>query len=397
MKSPNLPLWATVATTTVALLSHGTLGADRDVLVRPSSRFPVTSRAVNARSGGLTTGLGPSVATTSAPVPQTPPAMVPSAPYGGHNASGTFGSIERLAPEFDALIAPDAALELLANGFHWSEGPTWLWREKAVVFSDVPENTAYKWSAKHGVSTFLKPSGYTGTALHFNEPGSNGLTVGPDGSLILCQHGDRRISKLTSHGYEPLVKYFNLKKFNSPNDLVFDRQGNLYFTDPPYGLSGLNDSPLKEIPFNGVYLRRTEGEVIVLTKEMTFPNGIAFSPDEKTLYVGQSDPHSPVIRAFPVKADGTLGDSRVFFDAAPYTNKGPGLPDGMKVDLHGNVFSTGPGGVLVISPEGKLLGIIHTDAATGNCCWGDDGSTLYITANHNLGRIRTRTKAAAWR
>ncbi len=396
MKSSPLPFRAIFLTPTAVWLASVTLLAGPDILVRPSARISTAPRA-GTPLGGLSKGLGPSLATSAAPVPQRPPALGSPPAYSPHSDTGTFGSIERLTPEFDALIAPEARLELLASGFHWSEGPTWLWREKAVVFSDVPENTAYKWSAKLGLSTFLKPSGYTATQLKFNEPGSNGLTIGPDGSLVLCQHGDRRISKLTPHGFETLVKYYKLKKFNSPNDLVFDRRGNLYFTDPPYGLTGLNESPLKEIPFNGVYLRRPNEDVVLATKEMTFPNGLAFSPDEKTLYVGQSDPASPIIRAFPVNPDGTLGESRVFFDTSPYASKGPGLPDGMKVDIHGNVFTTGPGGVLVISPAGQLLGTIRTGVATGNCCWGDDGSTLYITANHNLGRLRTHTKGAAWR
>jgi gluconolactonase len=366
---------------------------------RAQSEVPISSahfRHVASSSRFLSAQSAPKD-TTSAPVPQLPPNLVAPAKFEGRNASGTFGSVERLAPEFDAVIAPGATLELLAEGFRWSEGPTWLWREKAVVFSDVPENKVYKWSRKHGIQVFLDPSGYTGTGLQFNEPGSNGLTVGPDGRLVLCQHGDRRISRLTDHGFEALAKYYQLKKFNSPNDLVFDRSGNLYFTDPPYGLSGLNESPLKEIPFNGVYLCRPNGEVVLLTKEMTFPNGLALSPDEKTLYVGQSDAKNPILRAFPVKDDGTLGESRLFFDVKPYLGRGPGMPDGMKVDRFGNVFTTGPDGILVISPASKLLGIIHTGVATGNCCWGDDGSTLYITANHQLGRIRTRTRGSAWR
>jgi len=363
---------STVPFLAAVLISHSGLQAGRDVLLQSSSSRPAAA----------------------VPVPQAPPALFPAPAYAGKLASGPFGSIERMDAVLDVLIAPTAKIELLANGFQWSEGPTWLWREKAVVFSDVPQNTVYKWSAKSGLSVFLNPSGYTGTKLTFREPGSNGLTVGPDGSLYLCQHGDRRISRLTSHGFEPFVKYFNYSKFNSPNDLTFDRRGNLYFTDPPYGLEGGNESPLKEIPFNGVYLRRTSGEVVLLTRELTFPNGLAFSPDQKTLYVGQSDGARPVILAFPVQADGTLGASRLFFDTTPYRTGRPGSPDGMKVDFRGNLFTTGPGGVLVITPEGKLLGIINTGGPTGNCCWGDDGSTLYLTADKSLCRIRTLTKGA---
>lgn len=333
------------------------------------------------------TCVGPEV-----PVPQRVVDVVPPPPFAGKDAHGDFGSIERLDPALDQILAPGARMELLANGFQWSEGPTWLWREKAVVFSDVPQNTVYKWTAKEGLRVFLKPSGYTGTQLEFNEPGANGLTVGPDGSLVVCQHGDRRISRWTPAGFEPLVQYYQHKKFNSPNDLVFDRRGNLYFTDPPYGLKGREESPMKEIPFSGVYLRRPDGQVVLLTRELAFPNGIAFSPDQKTLYVGQSDEKRPVIMAYPVQADGTLGAGRVFFDTAPHRQGRPGLPDGMKVDVHGNVFATGPGGVLVINPSGVLLGILNTGGPTGNLCWGDDGSTLYITADKSFVRIRTRTR-----
>jgi len=361
----------------VALLSCSSAIAGRDVLIRKSSPAAATR--------------------ATAPVPPAASEASGGTGYAGKNASGTWGRIERMDPGLDALIAPGTEMELLANGFQWSEGPTWLWREKAVVFSDVPQNTVYKWTAKGGIRVFLKPSGYTGTLLDFSEAGSNGLTVSPDGHLVLCQHGDRRISQLTSKGYEPLAKYYKNRKFNSPNDLVYDQRGNLYFTDPPYGLKGLNESPLKELPFNGVYLRRTSGEVVLLTSAMTFPNGIALSPDDKTLFVAQSDENKPVIMAFPVKRDGTLEAGRVFYDAAPQRDGRAGVPDGLKVDIRGNVFATGPGGVHVINPEGRLLGILNTGGPTGNCCWGDDGSTLYITADKSLCRIRTLTRGTTFR
>lgn len=313
-----------------------------------------------------------------------------------------FGSVERLAPEFDQLVAPGVELEKLAEGFNWSEGPTWLRREKAVVFSDVPENKVWRWSEQEGLTLFLQPSGYTGTAQKFREQGSNGLITDRAGNLILCQHGDRRISRLVSRQgtegvFEPLASYHNYRRFNSPNDVVLARNGDLYFTDPPYGLEGLNRSPLKEIMVNGVYLRRKSGEVVLLTGEMTFPNGIALSPDEKTLYVNQSDGNAPIIRAFDVQTDGTLANSRVFFDCKPLSQPGrPGGPDGLKVDLKGNIWTTGPGGVLVITPEGKHLGTLLTGTPTGNCCWGDDGSTLYITADMHLLRIRTLVKGIGY-
>jgi len=321
-----------------------------------------------------------------------PKPVVLSRSYPGH------GSIERLDPALDALIAPDARMERLAEGFNWSEGPTWLRRQRMLVFSDVPENVIYGWSESAGITTFLKPSGYTGTAIDFREQGSNGLTTDRAGNLVICQHGDRRISRLEGNGrFTPLARYFNHRRFNSPNDLVHDRKGNLYFTDPPYGLHGLNQSPLKELLFNGVYVLRPNGKVELLHSGMTFPNGIALSPDERTLYVNQSDPKSPVVMSFPVKPDGTLGEGKVFFDTTPLAARGgKGLPDGLKVDVHGNLFATGPGGVLVINPEGTLLGVLNTGEATGNCCWGDDGSTLYITADMYLLRIRTLTRGSDW-
>ncbi len=384
MKSPRhaFPTFLTAASILTVSLTGLAAGASSAVTIRGGAKALLTPVMEPAHD--------------QIPIPQRPAGIVPASPYVGKNARGTLGSVERMDPSLDALLAPGVTIEVLANGFQWSEGPTWLWREQAVVFSDVPRNTAYKWSATKGIQVFLKPSGYTGSVLTFGEPGSNGLTVGPDGSLVLCQHGDRRISRLTPHGFQPLARYYQHRKFNSPNDLVFDRLGNLYFTDPPYGLPGLNDSPLKEIPWNGVYCRRTNGQIDLLTKDMTFPNGIALSPDQKTLYVGQSDESRPVIMAFPILADGKLGDGRVFYDATPTRTGRHGVPDGMKVDVHGNLFATGPGGVHVINPEGKLLGIINTGGPTGNCCWGDDGSTLYITADKNLVRIKTRTKGTGF-
>ncbi len=314
----------------------------------------------------------------------------------------SYGTIERLVPALDAVLAPTARMEDLAEGFTWSEGPTWLKREKALVFSDVPANRIYRWSERDGVRVFLEPSGYTGTGIDWQEPGSNGLTTDSAGRLVLCQHGDRRISRLMKHDgktgtFEALITYFEGRRFNSPNDLVFDRQGNLYFTDPPYAHKGVNKSPLKELAYNGVFLRRPSGEVVLVEGGMSFPNGIALSPDQHILYVAQSDPAEPIVKAFEVKADGTLGTSRVFFDAKPLVRADrPGLPDGMKVDAAGNLWTTGPGGVLIVSPKGRHLGTLVTGNPTGNCAWGDDGSTLYITSNHHLLRIATRTRGAGF-
>jgi gluconolactonase len=325
------------------------------------------------------------------------PLLAVSASALGADAPEFNGSIERFDPAFDKLIAPDAKIEKLAGGFTWSEGPVWF--DGGIVFSDVPKNTAFRW--KEGMAKaeiFLQPSGMTGTPTEAREQGSNGLARDAKGQLILCQHGDRRVARMVAPGkFETVADKYEGKRFSSPNDLAIRKNGDIYFTDPPYGLKGLNDSPMKEIPFNGVYRVTPEGKVTLLTKDLTFPNGIAFSPDEKILYVAISDPRHTRVAAFDVKDDGTIANERTFFDAE--TVKKPGLKggcDGMKVDKEGNVWTTGPGGVLVISREGKLLGRINTGQPTANCNWGDDGSTLYITANMFLVRVKTLTKGAGW-
>lgn len=303
----------------------------------------------------------------------------------------TLGVIERLDPRFDALVPRDARVERLAEGFDWSEGPAWDRASKSLVFSDVPMNTVFRWEEGKGVSIFLKPSGYTGSTPRGGEPGSNGLVWGPDGKLVLCQHGDRRVARLDGDRFTTLADKFEGKRFNSPNDAVFHSNGDLYFTDPPYGLLKGNADPAKELPFNGVYRLKPGGELTLLTKEMTFPNGIALSPDEKTLYVANSDPDLAIWKAFPVNPDGTIGAGKVFADVTASARSKKGLPDGMKVDAKGNLFATGPGGVLVFAPDGTHLGTFATGEATANCGWGDDGSTLYITADMYLGRVRLST------
>jgi gluconolactonase len=305
----------------------------------------------------------------------------------------TFGSIERLDPRFDRIIPPGAKLEKLAEGFDWSEGPAWDRKGGYLVFSDIPPNKVMKWKQGEGVSLFLRPSGYTGDKPRGGEPGSNGLHFDPQGRLVLCQHGDRRIARLEDGKFVTLADRFEGKRFNSPNDAAFKSNGDLYFTDPPYGLDEGPDDPDREIAFCGVYRLTPEGEVTLLTKELSRPNGIGFSPDEKALYVANSDPERAVWMVFEVRDDGTLGSGRVFYDATRWVKEGrKGLPDGLKVDQAGNVFATGPGGVLVFAPDGTCLGRIDTGEATANCGFGDDGRTLYVTADMYLGRIRTNTK-----
>ena len=306
----------------------------------------------------------------------------------------TLGTIERIDPRFDRLVPADARVERIAEGFDWSEGPVWDKKAGRLLFSDVPMNTVFQWQDRKAVSVFLKPSGYTGSTPRGGEPGSNGLLMDAGGRLVLCQHGDRRVARLDGDKFATIADRYMGKRFNSPNDGVFKSNGDLYFTDPPYGLLGLNKDPAKELDFNGVYrISAADGTVTLLTKEMTFPNGIALSPDEKTLYVANSDPAKAIWMAFPVKDDGTIGAGKVFADMTSAVSPArKGLPDGMKVDASGNVFATGPGGVLVFAPDGTHLGTFATGEATANCGWGEDGSVLYITADMYIGRVRLTTK-----
>ncbi|OWK36660.1 SMP-30/gluconolactonase/LRE family protein [Fimbriiglobus ruber] len=289
----------------------------------------------------------------------------------------------------------DAKVEEIAAGFKWSEGPVWVETGGHLLFSDIPNNMIYKWSEKDGLKEFLKPSGYTGKdKFEGAEPGSNGLAIDKNGALILCQHGDRRVARLGKDGhFETLADKYMGKRLNSPNDLVYHPSGDLYFTDPPYGLPGIMKDPHKELDFQGVYRLKPNGELTLLTKEMSFPNGIGLSPDGKTLYVANSDPNAAIWKAFPVKDDGTLGAGKVIHDSTDLVKAGkPGLPDGLKVDAKGNIFATGPGGVFVFTPDGKWVGTILTNDKTANCAFGDDGSSLYITANDRLVRVKTATK-----
>jgi len=310
--------------------------------------------------------------------------------------SKTIGSVDRKDAKLDALIPKDAVIEVLAEGFKWTEGPVWVKKDGGyLLFSDIPNNRVMKWSAKGGLSEFLKPSGYTGMAKFEGvEPGSNGLALDKDGNLILCQHGDRRVARLKDGKFETLVDKYMGKRLNSPNDLVYMKNGDLYFTDPPYGLPKQVDDPAKELPFQGVYRLKPNGELTLLTKDMSRPNGIGLSPDEKTLYVANSDPDKAIWMAFPIKEDGTLGPGKQMHDATAdvKANEQKGLPDGLKVDQKGNIFATAVNGVYVFSPDGTLIGRILTNDKTANCGFGDDGSTLYLCTNDKLTRIRTTTK-----
>lgn len=301
-----------------------------------------------------------------------------------------IGSIERIDPALDALIAPGAELEIIAEGFEWSEGPLWVAGQHMLLFSDVPKNTVYKWTEEKGHEIYLNPSGYTGTIPRGGEPGSNGLLLDDEGNLVLCQHGDRRLAlmdaplDLPQANFITLAGNVNNRKFNSPNDAVF-KNYKLYFTDPPYGLA--NDT-LREIPFNGVYRVDADGQVRLLVDSITRPNGIAFVGN--TLVVANSDPAKAIWYAFELSANDSVTRARVFADATEAAKTDQGVPDGLKVDGRGNLFASGPGGLWIMDKTGKVLGKIKIPAATSNCALADDDKTLYITSDMYVLRLKMR-------
>jgi gluconolactonase len=304
------------------------------------------------------------------------------------------GKLESIDPAFDKLVAPNTKIEKLAEGFRWSEGPTWF--DGGVVFSDVLANTAYQWKpGMTNAQVYLRPSGLFTQTTDIREPGSNGLTTDRQGRLTLAQHGERRVARWDGNSFVVLADKFEGKRFNSPNDLIVNKAGDIYFTDPPYGLTNIEKSKVREVDFSGIYRIAKDGKVTLLSKSLPFPNGIGLSPDEKTLYVGSTKDNEARVYAYDVKADGTLEKERIFFDAQKLvTAQNKGGCDGLKIDKDGNVWTTGPGGVLVISPQGKLLGRINTGEQTGNLCWGGDGSTIYICADYFLVSVKTLTKGA---
>jgi gluconolactonase len=329
----------------------------------------------------------PGAARGDEPAPQAEPHALPSHP--------SFGSIKGFDSRFDRLIPKDAKLEKLAEAFVWSEGPVWSRDHDCLLFSDIPRNRIMKWQDDK-LSVFLEPSGYfeMKTKPRGGETGSNALITDKQGRIVMCQHGARRIARLEKDGTQTvLADRYHGKRLNSPNDLIYKSNGDLYFTDPPYGMEKGWDDPERELDFCGLFRLTADGKLEVMTKELARPNGLAFSPDEKILYVANSDPNNPVWMAYPVEADGTLGKGRVFFDSTPWAKQNqPGLPDGMKIDRDGNLFATGPGGLHVFSPDGTHLGVVDTGQRTANCNWGADGSTLYICAHMYLARLKTTTK-----
>jgi len=297
------------------------------------------------------------------------------------------GTIVRLDPAIDQIIPREAKLEKLAGGFQFTEGPVWH-PDGYLLFSDPNANTIYRWSPEGSVSVFRTKSGYTGFDIgKYRQPGSNGLTLDRNGLLTINEHGNRRVTRLERPGnLSVLADRYEGKRLNSPNDLVYRSDGSLYFTDPPFGLPRAFDDPAKELPFSGVYLVR-DGKVSLLTKDLSGPNGIAFSPDEKYLYVDNWDLKRKVLMRYEVNADGTLANGKVFYD---FTSEPEEVAlDGIKVDVRGNVYVSAPRGLWILSPEGKALGRIEPPEHDANFAWGgDDGRTLYLTASTGLYRIR---------
>ena len=319
------------------------------------------------------------------------------------SGADTAGSIERLDPGLDAIVPAGAKLEKLGTCCKWTEGPVWI-HAGYLLFADIPGNRIMKWTPAGGISVFMHPTGFLGQEAYGGpESGSNGMTLDRRGRLTIAGHAQRDVYRLESLAKGAkitlLAEKYQGKRQSSPNDLVYRSDGSLYFTDPPYGLPTQGDKdPLKELAFNGVYripkaLTHPPGappddaRLELLIKDLTRPNGIAFSPDEKYLYIAVSDPDHKVWMRYDVQKDGSVTNGKVFYDAT--SDKADGLPDGMKLDQKGNIYSAAPGGVYIISPEGKHLGTIKMPEKTANLNWGGpDARTLYITASTSLYRIR---------
>lgn len=305
------------------------------------------------------------------------------------NTMKANSSIEILDEAALTLIDPEAKLEVIAEGFEWTEGPLWLEKEQKLLFSDIPNNSVFQVDAKGETSLYLKPSGYTGDAARGGETGSNALILDPQGNLVLCQHGDRRMAKMNAPLGQPKADFVSIvdnyqgKRLNSPNDAIYDKAGNLYFTDPPYGLEFNVDDPAKELSFQGIYCLKTDGELL-LVDSISRPNGITFSPDQSKLIVANSDPEHAVWYQYDIVSTGVVENRQLFFDSTDLVGKEgqQGLPDGMKMHSSGYLFATGPGGIWVFNPDGKVVARIYTGEATSNCAFSTDEKTLYITADY---------------
>lgn len=304
------------------------------------------------------------------------------------------GKIFAIDEKLHTIIAPGTKIEKIADGFSFTEGPVWH-PDGYLLFSDPNTNAIYRYNPKnHNVTVYMSHSGYTGADIgEYGQPGSNGLAIDKEGRLIIDQHGNRRVIRIEKKGpVTVLADKIDGKRFNSPNDLVLKSDGSIYFTDPPYGLPGFFNDKNKELDYQGVFLIKN-GKVSVVAKDCGGPNGIAFSPDEKYLYVGNWDirdvHHTKTVWRYEVQADGTLKNGKIFFDWN-LTEDDEAI-DGIKVDKEGNLFVSAPGGVWILSTEAKLLGKIVTPERAANMAWGDDGKTLYLTTHTSLHKLRVLT------
>ena len=304
--------------------------------------------------------------------------------------------IEKFDPGLEKIIAADASIEIIAEGFDWTEGPLWI-DGLGLIFSDIPPNRIYLWTEGKGHSLYLEPSGYTGIEPRGGEIGSNGLILDLLGNLVLCQHGDRRMATMMADvrtpvaRFETIVDRYEGKKFNSPNDACYSSKGDLFFTDPPYGLEHNVDDPTIELDFQGVYKFSVQRSLVLLTDELSRPNGIALSPDERKLYVANSDPQKAIWMEYELDANGIITQGRLFYDATESVGMEPGLPDGLKVDKAGNIFASGPGGIWIFNDSGVVLGKIKTGQATSNCAIGNGGTMLYITADMYVMKVALKS------
>jgi gluconolactonase len=305
-------------------------------------------------------------------------------------------ALRQIDPAFSAVVSKTAKATILAGGFLWSEGPLWVESHKMFLFSDVKANAIYKWTAVKGKQLYLKPSGYTGTVPRGGELGSNGLGLNIKGQLVICQDGDRGVSVMDAPLDKPRAKFIKIaagykgKKFDSPNDLAFLGNGDIYFTDPPYGLEKNVNDPLKEAPYQGVYKISAAGKITLLTDTLTRPNGIAFFPGGKTILISNSDPQKAYWYAYDLDKNGLFTHGRIFYSAESASKTAAGLPDGMKIDKQGNVFATGPGGIWVFNKAGKLLGKMIINDQASNCSFSADEKTLYVTSNHRVLKVELR-------
>jgi gluconolactonase len=299
--------------------------------------------------------------------------------------------VEALDPALASIISSETTIEVLADGFEWSEGPLWLEQENILLFSDVPKNTIYKWSEAKGLETYLTPSGFTTQEEGNVGEGSNGLLLNAKGELVLCQHGDRRVAVMQASLQTPqanfttLVDRFDGKRFNSPNDAAYNSKGVLFFTDPPYGLASQDEDSLKEFAFNGVYSLKSDGNVQLLIDSLTRPNGI-ITINDSTLLVANSDKMKARWYRYTLKRD-SLVAGEVFYDATANAQTEKGLPDGLKISGKGIIYATGPGGVWIFDRQGKVLGKIRTSVAAANCALDQHEKYLYVTASNYLLRI----------